>query len=54
MYIISLSFVICSLVLAMIGVKQAVFALSLVLFMLLVSVRYINIALDTKKSTHGM
>jgi UDP-GlcNAc:undecaprenyl-phosphate GlcNAc-1-phosphate transferase len=54
MYIISISLGICSLVLARIGVKQAVIALSLVLFMLLVSVRYINIALDTKKSTHGM
>jgi len=54
MYIISISLGVCSLVLARIGVKQAVIALTVVLFMLLLSVRYINITLDTKKSTHGM
>jgi len=54
MYVISISLGICSLVLARIGVKQAIIALTLVIFMLLVSVRYINITLDTKKSTHGM
>jgi len=54
MYLISLSLGICSLVLARIGVKEAIIALTIVLFMLLVSVRYINITFDAKKSTHGM
>ncbi|MCG1012316.1 undecaprenyl/decaprenyl-phosphate alpha-N-acetylglucosaminyl 1-phosphate transferase [Tepidanaerobacter sp. GT38] len=54
MYVISISLGICSLVLAIFGVKQAMIALALVIFMLLVSVRYINITLDAKKSTHGM
>lgn len=54
MYLISISLGICSLVLARVGIKQAMIALALVIFMLLVSVRYINIMLETKKSTHGM
>lgn len=54
MYVISISLGICSVVLAMIGIKQAVVVFALVIFMLLVSVRYINITVEAKKSTHGM
>jgi UDP-GlcNAc:undecaprenyl-phosphate GlcNAc-1-phosphate transferase len=54
MYVISISLGICSVVMARIGVKQAIIALALVISMLLISVRYLNITLDTKKSTHGM
>lgn len=54
MYVISISLGICSVVLARIGIKQAVIALALVISMLLISVRYLNITLDAKKSTHGM
>ncbi|MDD4569891.1 MAG: MraY family glycosyltransferase [Tepidanaerobacteraceae bacterium] len=54
MYAISISLGICSVVLARIGVKEALIALALVISMLLVSVRYINIALEAKRSTHGI
>lgn len=54
MYVISISLGICSVILARIGIKEAVIALALVVSMLLVSVRYINIAHETKRSSHGM
>lgn len=54
MYFISLSLGVCSVILARMGAKEALIALTLVVFILLVSVRYINISLEAKKSTHGM
>jgi len=54
MYLISLSLGMCSVILARMGIKEAVIALAVVVCMLLISVRYINISLETKKSTHGM
>ncbi len=54
MYIISLALGVCSVILAKMGVKEAVIALALVLCMLFVSVRHINSTHETKKTTHGM
>lgn len=54
MYLISISLGICSIVLARLGMKQGIIAFALVISMLLISVRYINITLEAKKSTHGM
>ncbi|HHX23034.1 MAG TPA: undecaprenyl/decaprenyl-phosphate alpha-N-acetylglucosaminyl 1-phosphate transferase [Thermoanaerobacterales bacterium] len=54
MYLISISLGICSVVLARLGMKQGIIAFALVISMLLISVRYINITLEAKKSTHGM
>lgn len=54
MYVISFCLGICSVILARMGIKEALIALTLVLCMLLVSVRYINISQEAKRSTHGM
>ncbi len=54
MYIISISLGVCSVVMARIGFKQAIIALAFVITMLLISVRYLNIVLEEKKSTHEM
>ncbi|MDI3481496.1 MAG: UDP-GlcNAc:undecaprenyl-phosphate/decaprenyl-phosphate GlcNAc-phosphate transferase [Tepidanaerobacteraceae bacterium] len=54
MYIVSLSLGLCSIILAKVGVKEAVIALAVVLFSLMFSIRQFNISHEAKKSTHGM
>lgn len=54
MYVISISLGICSVILAMLGVRQALIAFALLAFMLLLSARHINTTLEAKKTTHGM
>jgi UDP-GlcNAc:undecaprenyl-phosphate GlcNAc-1-phosphate transferase len=54
MYFVSLSLGICSIILAKIGMKEAVIALCVVLFTLMFSIRQLNISHEAKKSTHSM
>jgi UDP-GlcNAc:undecaprenyl-phosphate GlcNAc-1-phosphate transferase len=54
MYIISLALGICSIILAKMGLKEAVIALSLVICILIASVKHINQTHETKKTTNGM
>jgi len=50
MYVVSISLGICSIILAMVGIKQAVIALCIVLFSLMLSIRQFNISHEAKKS----
>ncbi len=54
LYFISFSLGVCSVILARIGFKEAIIALTFVICMLFFSIRYLNVMTETKKSTHGM
>lgn len=54
MYLVSTLLGACSVILAKVGIKEAAIALTIVISGLLISVRRLNLAFETKKSTHGL
>lgn len=54
MYLISILLGACSVILAKVGIKEAIIALIIVISGLLISVKRLNLVFETKKSTHGL
>lgn len=54
MYLVSILLGACSVILAKVGIKEAIIALIIVVSGLLVSVKRLNVVYETKKSTHGL
>lgn len=54
MYLVSILLGACSVILAKVGIKEAIIALTIVVSGLLISVKRLNIVYETKKSTHGL
>lgn len=54
MYFITLSLGTCSIILARVGIKQALIAFFMVISFVLVSMRHFNLTREAKKSTHSM